>query len=174
MKRSVQKWMAVILSCCICLSIWSAAALAAGTGEFDPVGNLLPNPGMEEGGQNQNEWTYDKNTFPLNLTTGDDGFAPHSGDSCMGYLQYNSNKPTLIYQEVEIPVSGVYEFSGYFATIAELVTIRIGTAPSRFRIMAAFGIRKTCSLKLLPGISFRSKSLHSTPPRLASGWTTCA
>ena len=60
MKRSVQKWMAVILSCCICLSIWSAAALAAGTGEFDPVGNLLPNPGMEEGGQNQNEWTYDK------------------------------------------------------------------------------------------------------------------
>ena len=45
MKRSVQKWMAVILSCCICLSIWSAAALAAGTGEFDPVGNLLPNPG---------------------------------------------------------------------------------------------------------------------------------
>mgnify|MGYP000744985950 CR=1 FL=1 len=49
MKRSVQKWMAVILSCCICLSIWSAAALAAGTGEFDPVGNPLPNPGMEEG-----------------------------------------------------------------------------------------------------------------------------
>ena len=132
MKRSVQKWMAVILSCCICLSIWSAAALAAGTGEFDPVGNLLPNPGMEEGGQNQNEWTYDKNTFPLNLTTGDDGFAPHSGDSCMGYLQYNSNKPTLIYQEVEIPVSGVYEFSGYFATIAELVTIRIGDSTVSF------------------------------------------
>ena len=87
---------------------------------------------MEEGGQNQNEWTYDKNTFPLNLTTGDDGFAPHSGDSCMGYLQYNSNKPTLIYQEVEIPVSGVYEFSGYFATIAELVTIRIGDSTVSF------------------------------------------
>ena len=32
--------------------------------------------------------------------------------------------------------------------------------------MAAFGIRKTCSLKLLPGISFRSKSLHSTPTQV--------
>lgn len=132
MKRSIQKWMSVILSCCLCLSIWSAAALAAGTGEFDPVGNLLPNPGMEEGGQNQNEWLHDQNTFPLNLTTGDDSFAPHSGDSCMGYLQYNSNKPTLIYQEAEIPVSGVYEFSGYFATIAELVTIRIGDSTVSF------------------------------------------
>ena len=151
-----------------------AAALAAGTGEFDPVGNLLPNPGMEEGGQNQNEWTYDKNTFPLNLTTGDDGFAPHSGDSCMGYLQYNSNKPTLIYQEVEIPVSGVYEFQVTSQPLPNSSPSALETAPSRFRIMAAFGIRKTCSLKLLPGISFRSKSLHSTPPRLASGWTTCA
>ena len=100
MKRSVQKWMAVILSCCICLSIWSAAALAAGTGEFDPVGNLLPNPGMEEGGQNQNEWTYDKNTFPLNLTTGDDGFAPHSGDSCMGYVLFEASAGDIVPIEI--------------------------------------------------------------------------
>lgn len=136
MKRCIKKWVSVLLSCCLCLSIWSAVAFAAGTGEFDPVGNLLPNPGMEEGGNDQNEWLCDENTFPLNLTTGDDifddTFAPHSGDSCMGYLQHNKNYPTLIYQEVEIPVSGIYEFSGYFATIAELVTIRIGDSTVSF------------------------------------------
>ena len=132
MKQYIKKWVAVILSCCLCLGIWSAAAFAAGTGEFDPAGNLLPNPGMEEGGSDQNEWLCDDNTFSLNLTTGNDTFAPHSGDSCMGYLQYNSDKPTLIYQEVEIPVSGIYEFSGYFATIAELVTIRIGDSTVSF------------------------------------------
>ena len=51
MKRSVQKWMAVILSCCICLSIWSAAALAAGTGEFDRSATFFQIRGWKKEGK---------------------------------------------------------------------------------------------------------------------------
>ena len=48
MKKHFKKTMAMLLICCLSLCIWSASAFAAGTGEFDPIGNILPDPSFEE------------------------------------------------------------------------------------------------------------------------------
>ena len=55
MKKHFKKTMAMLLICCLSLCIWSASAFAAGTGEFDPIGNILPDPSFEE---NENVWNY--------------------------------------------------------------------------------------------------------------------
>lgn len=123
MKRQLKKWAAIILSCCLALSVWPMAAFAAGTGEFDPAENLLQNPGMEEG--NQNEWSFDSSKVIINYIT----TVVHSGKIAMSAL---SRSQTLIQisQEVDIPETGLYEFSGYFATNSDFVTIRAGEGES--------------------------------------------
>ena len=61
MKKHFKKTMAMLLICCLSLCIWSASAFAAGTGEFDPIGNILPDPSFEE---NENVWNYnDSDTY---------------------------------------------------------------------------------------------------------------
>lgn len=170
MKRQLKRWAAILLSCCIALSVCSMAAFAAGSGEFDPAGNLLHNPGMEEGGDAQDEWSYDGNTMFLCITNGSlPIISPHSGDYSIGYIQSMTSLPTYIYQDVEIPESGMYEFSGYFATAAGSVTMQAGDQQVSFSSNDRVWEKKSLLFYADAGETIRIE-LTSFDPSLVGFW----
>lgn len=121
MKKHFKKTMAMLLICCLSLCIWSASAFAAGTGEFDPIGNILPDPSFEE---NENVWNYNDSDTYFGICQAQGNLDPHSGEwaaAVLGGIQ----APTCIEQEIFIPETGLYEFSGYFAANCQQITLRI-------------------------------------------------
>lgn len=96
MKKHFKKTMAMLLICCLSLCIWSASAFAAGTGEFDPIGNILPDPSFEE---NENVWNYNDSDTYFGICQAQGNLDPHSGEwaaAVLGGIQ----APTCIEQEI--------------------------------------------------------------------------
>lgn len=121
MKKHFKKTVAMLLICCLSLCIWSASAFAAGTGEFDPIGNILPDPSFEE---NENVWNYNDSDTYFGICQAQGNLDPHSGEWAAAVLG-GIHAPTCIEQEIFIPETGLYEFSGYFAANCQQITLRI-------------------------------------------------
>lgn len=128
MNKRFKKITALLLICCMSLCIWSATAFAAGSGEFDPIGNLLPDPGFEEG---ESVWAYDSSNTYLEIGQSQGEIDPHSGAYAAAVLG-GIESPTYLNQEISIPETGLYEFSGYFASNCQQITLRIEGMESYF------------------------------------------